>query len=115
MTPEDIARICHEANRGYCATLGDDSQPIWKEAPGWQRSSAIHGVEAILADPSHTPEQSHEGWLAEKAADGWVYGPEKKPELKQHPCFLPYADLPDAQKRKDHIFRAIVLACSGAV
>jgi hypothetical protein len=29
MTAIQIAQIVHEANRAYCQTLGDDSQPLW--------------------------------------------------------------------------------------
>lgn len=28
-----IASICHDANRRYCKTIGDDSQPLWEHAP----------------------------------------------------------------------------------
>lgn len=115
MTPEQIARICHEVNRAYCASLGDTSQVPWSEAPQWQRDSAILGVEAILKNPDTTPEQSHEGWLAQKVADGWTYGQIKDAVLKQHPCFVPYADLPAAQQTKDHLFGAVVLACAPAL
>lgn len=108
-----IARICHEANRAYCLSLGDTSQLPWDDAPEWQRASAIAGVEAKLAAPSITPEQSHEGWLAHKLADGWVYGPVKNPELKQHPCLVSYAELPAAQQAKDALFTAIVSAIGG--
>lgn len=105
-----IARVCHEVNRAYCASLGDTSQPAWEDAPEWQRSSARAGVEAIVRNPETTPEQSHEGWLAIKAADGWKYGPVKNPETEEHPCFVPYADLPPEQRVKDHIFGAVVRA-----
>ena len=47
----------------------------WADAPDWQRISAIKGVEMIVANPATTPEQSHEGWLAEKSVTGWKYGP----------------------------------------
>lgn len=106
---EDIARICHEANRAYCATLGDFSQPQWEDAPEWQQTSAINGVKAHFGE-GLTPEQSHESWLAEKVAAGWVYGPVKDADAKTHPCCVPYAELPEAQKRKDHLFGAIVAA-----
>lgn len=113
MTALAIAAVCHEANRAYCAEIGDDSQLPWAEAPDWQRESALAGVEAILADPSRTPEQSHVAWCAHKAADGWIYGPVKDPARKEHPCMVPYGALPPEQQRKDHLFRAIVLALSG--
>jgi hypothetical protein len=103
-----IARACHEVNRAYCASLGDHSQPAWEDAPEWQRTSAIKGVEFTLANPEAGPSASHESWLAEKAADGWKYGPVKNPETKEHPCFVPYDELPVEQKAKDYLFQAVV-------
>lgn len=105
-----IARVCHEANRAYCQALGDNSQPAWEDAPEWQRSSAINGVQFHLANPDAGPSHSHDEWLKEKAATGWKYGPVKDPEKKEHPCFVPYDQLPAEQKAKDYIFRAIVHA-----
>ena len=103
-----IAKVCHEVNRSYCQALGDNSQPTWEEAPLWQRSSAIDGVMFHLDNPNAGPEASHENWLKQKQADGWVYGKEKNPELKTHPCFVPFNDLPPSQKAKDYLFRTIV-------
>jgi hypothetical protein len=103
-----IARVCHEVNRAYCAALGDHSQGAWEDAPEWQRVSAVAGVNAIIANPLTTPEQSHEGWLSQKVADGWVYGPVKNADAKEHPCMVPYAELPPAQRVKDHLFGAVV-------
>ena len=92
MTPVDIARVAHEVNRAYCA---DQS-----------------GVRAILADPTTTPEQSHEGWTVVKVADGWVYGPVKDADAKTHPCLVPYSELPPEQRAKDAIFGGVVRALS---
>lgn len=103
-----IARVAHEINRAYCASLGDTSQPAWDDAPEWQQKSAIAGVEMHLANPDATPEQSHESWLAQKLADGWTYGEVKDAENKQHPCCRPYDELPPEQKSKDYLFRSVV-------
>lgn len=103
-----IARVAHEINRAYCASLGDTSQPAWEDAPEWQQQSAIAGVEMHLANPDATPEQSHESWLAQKVADGWVYGEVKDAEKKEHPCCRPYDELPAEQKSKDYLFRSVV-------
>lgn len=105
---EGIARVCHEANRAYCLTIGDDSQPAWEDAPEWQRDSAINGVGFHLYNPGAGAAASHESWLAEKAAAGWSYGPVKDAEKKEHPCFVPYDELPVEQRRKDFLFGAIV-------
>ncbi len=105
---DTIAAACHMANRAYCIALGDSSQPLWEDAPEWQKSSARNGVLAILKNPDLTPEQSHEGWLKQKQDEGWKYGPVKDTEKKEHPCFVPYGELPEEQRKKDHIFGANV-------
>ncbi|MDD4852985.1 MAG: RyR domain-containing protein [Acinetobacter towneri] len=103
-----IAMMCHAINAAYCQSMGDDSQPNWEDAPDWQRNSAIAGVEMHLANPDATPEQSHESWYKVKEAEGWKYGEVKDMEKKEHPCFLPYEELPDEQKAKDYLFRTTV-------
>lgn len=108
MKTEQIAKFAHEINRAYCASLGDNSQPSWEDAPDWQKSSARAGVDMHLANPNATPEQSHESWLAQKTAEGWKFGAVKDADKKEHPCFLPYAELPAEQKAKDYLFRAVV-------
>jgi len=107
LTATDIARICHEANRAYCMGIGDHSIPAWDVAPEWQRASAIAGVEAHLAKPM-TPQESHESWFKAKEAAGWKYGPMKRPEVLEHPCMVPYDQLPPEQQVKDHLFSAVV-------
>lgn len=110
MTPEQIAVVCHEANRAYCATIGDLSQKPYGEAEAWQRDSAVKGVCFALANPQSPLSAQHENWLKDKLADGWTYGPIKNAELKEHPCCVPYEELPEEQKKKDALFRAIVFA-----
>jgi len=109
---EGIARICHEANRAYCRSIGDESQLPWEDAPEWQRTSAVNGVLFTLRNPGAPPSASHESWLEEKRATGWKYGPVKDPEKKEHPCFVPYGDLPVEQRRKDALFQAVVRAAT---
>ena len=101
------AEVCHEANRAYCLALGDDSQLAWSDAPEWQKTSAVNGVLFQLQNLDSTPPDSHANWLAEKAADGWKYGEVKDVEKKEHPCFVPYSELPAEQRAKDYIFSAI--------
>jgi hypothetical protein len=110
LAPVEIARVCHEVNRAYCQALGDTSQVAWEQAPEWQRQSAIVGVEFNLANPDAPPSASHDSWLAEKTRDGWKYGPVKDADKKEHPCFVPYDELPVEQKAKDYLFKATVAA-----
>lgn len=110
MTIADIAAVAHHINAVYCLALGDDSQPVWEDAPEWQRESAIKGVQFHLDNPNAGPEASHESWLAQKVADGWVYGPVKNAMLKTHPCIVPFSELPREQQAKDFLFRGVVRA-----
>lgn len=107
MKVEQLAGICHDANRAYCKSIGDQSQVPWTDAPDWQRGSAINGVKMHLARPWATPEDSHKSWLAQKEAEGWKYGPVKDAEAKTHPCVLPYDQLMVEQRAKDYLFTAI--------
>jgi len=104
MKTTDIARICHEANRGYCMAIGDDSQHSWDSAPDWQRESVISGVSYVMEHPKVTPEEIHGNWLKEKAEQGWKYGPRKDEHEKVHPCFLPWSQLHEEDKVKDTLF-----------
>jgi len=110
LSVEEIARVCHEVNRAYCQSQGDNTQLPWEQAPEWAKKSAIVGVNLHITNPDAGPKASHESWFAQKDADGWVYGPEKLPEFKQHPCMVPFEDLPLAQQAKDYIFRGVVRA-----
>lgn len=108
MKPVDIAIVCHEINRAYCATIGDNSQQSWWNAPAWQRESAEAGVVIHLANPSLTPKESHDAWLAHKLADGWKCGPVKDAALKEHPSMVDYENLPPEVRTKDVLFKTIV-------
>lgn len=107
------AMAAHEMNRVYCRALGDLSQEPWDTAPEWQRTSALKGVDGVFA--GNGPEKSHEGWLEEKRATGWVFGPVKDPEKKEHPCMVPYAELPPEQRQKDYVFVATVRMMTAAL
>ena len=105
-----IAMVAHEVNRAYCEAIGDTGQPEWHYAPEWQKESAIAGVSFHIDNPDAGPEASHESWMRQKAADGWVYGDAKDPDCKTHPCMVPFDKLPLEQQIKDHLFRAVVHA-----
>lgn len=112
MDNTSIAIVCHEANRAYCTTIGDNSQVTWSNAPQWQKDSAIKGVSFCLDNPDAPPSANHDSWLKEKHETGWIYGPVKDADKKEHPCFVPYSALPIEQQKKDALFKAIVAALS---
>lgn len=105
---EVIATMCHQANKAWCEVNGDDTQKDWKDAEQWQRDSAIKGVEFKLANPDAKDDAQHNAWMADKVADGWVYGEIKDAVAKTHPCIVPFGELPEFQQKKDKLFCAIV-------
>jgi hypothetical protein len=97
-------------NRAWSVVNGDTSHKVWEEAPEWQRTSAIAGVNFILANPNAPESATHDSWLAVKREAGWTYGVEKNEILKTHPCFVPFEALPKVQQYKDKLFRSVVEA-----
>ena len=43
----------------------------------------------------------HEVWAESRIEQGWTYGEERSDALKQHPCLIPYEELPDVEKAYD--------------
>ena len=103
-----IAKVCHEANKAYCESIGDYSQKSWDEAEEWQRESAVKGVLYRLNNPEAPKSAQHDAWMNDKINSGWIYGEVKDAEKKTHPCIVPYNDLPIEQQKKDALFQAIV-------
>jgi hypothetical protein len=46
-------------------------------------------------------ENAHDLWAAQRMSDGWTCGPSRNDAQKQHPCLVPYADLPESEKEYD--------------
>ena len=105
---DQVAKICHNVNKAYCESIGDNSQPDWEYAPEWQKKSAESGVKFHFNNPNSKPCDSHNNWLKDKKADGWVYGDVKEPIKKEHPCMVDYEELPKEQQTKDALFIAVV-------
>lgn len=43
----------------------------------------------------------HEVWAESRISEGWQYGEDRSDALKQHPCLVPYEDLPENEKAYD--------------
>ncbi len=107
------ARAAHEVNSVYSATIGDTPSPAWHDLTPAQRQGVLAGAQHAL--DGGTPEASHALWLQTRAAEGWVYGPVKSFTERTSPCMVPYAELPEAQRRKDVLFQSVVRAVAEAL
>ena len=46
-------------------------------------------------------ENVHDNWAKARILQGWTWGPERNDALHQHPCLVPYEDLPESEKEYD--------------
>lgn len=102
-----IAKVCHEVNRAYCHAIGDTTAQPWDYVSEGIRNSARTGVRKHL-EANLNPEQSHNSWMQFKKEEGWIYGPVKDEAKLEHPCMVPYGELPQEQRVKDYLFKAVV-------
>jgi hypothetical protein len=107
---ESTALLCHEANRVLSSLAGERDTLPWLALSEHVRQSVRSGVDHARGNPDITPREMHENWVKFKTAAGWTYGPFKDERLKQHPCLMPYDELPHDQRLKDVLFLAIVRA-----
>jgi ryanodine receptor 2 len=55
----------------------------------------IHELTELLA------RNAHDIWARQRQADGWHYGTRRDDAKKEHPCLVPYEDLPESEKLYD--------------
>lgn len=80
--------------------MGADSQPApYQPRPidtsATQLSDDLNQLSETLAA------NAHDVWAAQRLREGWQYGPVRDDELMQHPCLVPYGQLPEAEKAYD--------------
>lgn len=56
---------------------------------------------------------NHDIWSQGRLADGWTLGPERNDAKREHPCLVPYEELPESEKQYDRqtateVLKAIV-------
>jgi ryanodine receptor 2 len=64
-------------------------------------TSGIVVPESILELSEMLANNTHELWAKGRLEEGWRYGPERDDTSKQHPCLVPYSDLPESEKKYD--------------
>ena len=46
-------------------------------------------------------ENVHDTWAKGRMDAGWTFGPVRDDAKKQHPCLVPYSELPESEKAYD--------------
>ena len=64
-------------------------------------TSSVELPEDIKQIAEQLARNVHENWALERISEGWVYGPERNENLKQHPCLVDYDSLPECEKDYD--------------
>jgi ryanodine receptor 2 len=54
-------------------------------------------------------ENAHEIWAQQRIKDGWHLGTTRDDARKEHPCLVPYAQLPESEKEYDRIMSSQTL------
>lgn len=109
MNPITIALIAYNIIAEYAKSIGEPERVPFDKLTDEQKQSYVDGVNYVLANPEAGPSAQHDMWLIAKQADGWTWGEVKDEEKKTHPAILPFEELPESQRAKDSIFRAVVL------
>lgn len=55
----------------------------------------------LFAMTEQIAERIHDLWAANRRREGWRYGAHRNDLTREHPCLVPYAELPDHEKQYD--------------
>jgi hypothetical protein len=68
-------------------------QPI--DTSGIRLSDEITSIAEVLA------KNVHEVWAQKRISEGWKYGTARNDDRKEHPCLVPYENLPEDERAYD--------------
>lgn len=61
----------------------------------------IHLEKEILELGELLARNAHDVWARERMRQGWIFGATRNDEAKEHPCLIPYEELPESEKEYD--------------
>jgi ryanodine receptor 2 len=64
-------------------------------------SSQVKLSNEILELTELLARNAHDHWAQQRMSEGWKYGPKRDDARKEHPCLVPYEQLPDSEKEYD--------------
>ena len=69
--------------------------------PKPMETDQIHLDDEILELCEMLAKNAHDVWARERINQGWTYGPARNDAKKEHPCLVPYEELPESEKEFD--------------
>lgn len=72
-----------------------------KYIPTPMNTEGVTLPEELLPLVEQMAENVHEVWAQNRISQGWSYGVTRNDDLKQHPCLVPYQQLPEEEKAYD--------------
>ena len=64
-------------------------------------TNAVELSPEILQLTELLAKNAHEIWAKKRKDEGWKLGPARNDAIKEHPCLVPYEDLPESEKEYD--------------
>lgn len=64
-------------------------------------TSGVSLTEHITRLTEQLAKNAHDNWARQRLAEGWKYGPHRDETRKEHPCLVPYEELPESEKQYD--------------
>jgi ryanodine receptor 2 len=77
------------------------SQPLPTYRPAPLATSQVDLPPDVLALTEQLARHAHEVWARQRLLDGWTWGPSRDDLRKQHPCLIPYEELPESERQYD--------------
>jgi RyR domain/TrkA-N domain len=112
---DDLTQDEKEANRAQADAIFAQLQAVWYRMTtldDWAAQLEPFSAEEVEL----MAELEHARWMAEHRDAGWSYGSPRNNALRQHPDFVPWADLPEDRRAIDREFiraRPAILAEAG--
>lgn len=72
-----------------------DYIPSPQDLSGVALPQELHALVEALA------KNVHEVWAQNRMSEGWTLGPVRDDARKQHPCLIPYEQLPESEREYD--------------
>jgi ryanodine receptor 2 len=96
-----LIRLCDKISDNFNLTELYDANTDNVYLPSPIETSDIVLPDRLMLLAEEMAENVHEIWAATRLEQGWSYGTERNDALKQHPCLVPYDQLPESEKEYD--------------